>query len=135
MRAFRYAVLVGTALTSLAAHADVIETGANFPKPVVPGGNIFVGDQGGAGTLTINNGTQFTATGMFTGSSSNSNGTLTVDGSGTKVTLTGTGNVVRFDAGGSGVGTITISGGAVVDAGTAPGCSPGCGTEIGGSAG
>ncbi len=136
MRAFRYAVLLTTALTSFSAYADVIETGINFPEPVVPGGNVFVGNQGQPGTLTINNGTQFTTTGMFTGASANATGTLTVDGAGTRVTLTGTGNVERFDVGTSGNGSATISNGAVVDAASAPGCGPnGCGTEIGGSAG
>src|ERR1700742_7570 len=99
MRAFRYAVLLSTALTSFSAYADIIETGSNSPEPVVPGGNIFVGNNGQPGTLTINNGTQFTTTGMFTGASANATGTLTVDGAGTRVTLTGTGNVERFDIG------------------------------------
>src|SRR6185369_16456974 len=73
--------------------------------------------------------------GMFTGASNNSTGTLTVDGPGTLLTLAGTGNRERFDAGTSGNGTIIIRNGAVVDAASAPGCSPACGSEIGGSAG
>ena len=49
MRAFRYAVLLTTALCSFPAYADIIETGSNFPEPVVPGGNVFVGNQGQPG--------------------------------------------------------------------------------------
>jgi T5SS/PEP-CTERM-associated repeat protein len=53
------------------------------------------------------------------------NGTITIDGSGTKVTLNPVGQSDVLDSGNWGIGSVTISGGAVVDGTNTASCAPG----------
>jgi T5SS/PEP-CTERM-associated repeat protein len=108
------------------AHAQVSETGSNSPEPVVSGStNDYLIGNGAAGTLTINNGAQFTAGGLAAGAGGTGNGTITIDGAGTNATLHPQGATGPVDVGEWGIGTMTVSSGAVLDATDTSNCAPG----------
>lgn len=111
---WRAVVVVLAFLITTAAHADVTETGINHPEPVVSGttSDYTIGS-GGTGTLTIDDGTQFTAGSLTAGESGN--GTITIDGTGTTVTFNPVGTTNILQPGSWGTGSVTISGGAVVN--------------------
>ena len=134
-------LLIGAILlaTGRAAVAQVTETGANFPSPVVSGttDNYYIGS-GGTGTLSILGGSSFTAGSLSAGDGfdANANGTITIDGAGTKVTLNPQALTNILQSGNWGVGLITISGGAVVDGTNTAACSQGwCNSFVGNGAG
>lgn len=128
--AFSARSLIGAALLVSAgggiAQAGIGETGTNFPEPVVSGttNQYFIGN-GAAGTLTINGGITFTAGTLTAGNLGTGNGTITVDGIGTTVTLNPVGNVNVIQPGNWGIGSLTVSGGAVFDATNVASCSGG----------
>lgn len=124
-------------LMASTALADVVETGANSPVPIVSGvTNVTVGSLG-VGSLTINSASgpqTFTAGTLTTGGGATGNGTLTVTGATTTVSLGTTGqNVLQI--GNTGIGTATISGGATVTDIRVAANFGGNGTAIGNGAG
>ncbi len=111
------AILSAAAATGPAAWAGIAETGTNNPSGGPFAGQLnIIGSNGGTGTLTVDNGSSLSMTGVQAGSGGlTSNGTIVVDGAGTLVTLTGVGTgplVAGFD----GTGKVVVSGGALVDA-------------------
>lgn len=84
--------------------------------------NYSIGN-GAAGTLTINGGSSFTAGTLTAANGGTGNGTITVDGAGTTVTLNPVGNVNVIQPGNWGIGSLTVSGGAVFDATNVASCS------------
>ncbi len=131
---FIWAILLAT---GNAAIAQVTETGANFPEPVVSGttNNYSIGWVG-VGTLSILGGSSFTAGSLSAGDRETGNGTITIDGSGTTVTLNPQGTTNILQPGNWGVGSVTISGGAAVDGTNAAGCAANwCNSFIGNGAG
>ena len=122
-----------------AAQAGIVETGTNFPEPVVSGttNNYSIGN-GAAGTLTINGGSTFTAGTLSAANGGTGNGTIVVDGLGTTVTRNPVGNVNVVQPGNWGIGSLTISGGAVFDATNVASCSVAlgwCGSFVASAAG
>ena len=117
-RAIRPGVLITTVLLAATniAHAGITETGVNFPEPVVSSttNNYSIG-HGAAGTLTINGGALFTAGALSAGDGGVGTGTITIDGSGTNVTFNPVGMTNILQPGNWGIGSVTISRGAVVD--------------------
>jgi T5SS/PEP-CTERM-associated repeat protein len=115
------------------ANAACNATGVNFPGS--PGAvcvsgttqQYIIGNVG-TGTLTIDNGPPsplFTAGGLSAGNGGTGNGTITIDGSGTTVTLNPVGQINVLEAGEWGIGTVMISGVAVVDGTNTAGCAVG----------
>lgn len=115
---------------SLDFGTDAIYIGNSAPGSF----SALAGAQLTAGALSIaNGGVPYVPANPGTGDpASGSWGNVTFGGAGTAVTLTGTQN--RLEVGNWGTGTLTVSGGALVDAASAP-CASGCGAFIGNGAG
>jgi T5SS/PEP-CTERM-associated repeat protein len=131
--------LIGAIVLSTAdvAVAQITATGTNFPEPVTNGttNNYTIG-WGGVGTLSILGGSSFTAGSLDAGDLGTGNGTITIDGSGTTVTLNPQGMTNILQPGNWGVGSVTISGGAVVDGTNTAGCAANwCNSFVGNGAG
>ena len=77
------------------------------------------------GTLTVDAGSKFTLGGMTYAAGSASFASGLIDGPGTVVDLIGSGN--RLEVGNSGTGSLTVSGGAVVNGRALSGAAANCG--------
>jgi hypothetical protein len=118
--------LVAAAFLTIAncADAQVTATGTNFPLPVVSGtvNNYSIGN-GAAGALTIQGGSLFTAGALAAGDLGTGNGAIIIDGVGTTVTLSPQGTTNILQPGNWGIGSVTVSGGAIVDGTNVAACA------------
>jgi hypothetical protein len=132
-----FSILAVSVAAANIADASVVETGTNNPEPVASGtANDYSIGWGATGTLTINGGTQFTTGSLSAGDRGTGNGTILIDGAGTKVTFNPVGQTNVLQPGNWGIGSVTISGGAIVDGTNVASCAAGwCSSFISNGAG
>lgn len=111
---------------------SAVPTDANEPNFVVSG-SLLVGD-GADGSFSALAGSNLTADQLAFGNGGTWVGTMTVTGPSTFVSVVASMGT-RMDVGGWGTGTLDVSGGAKVDAASAPCSDGGCYTFIGNAAG
>ncbi len=147
------AAVLGLMLTSSQAHAAYYDFSGSvntFPTNVFPidpgiaaldlGPATFLSvGNGGAGSFSALAGAQFSAGGVSVADGQGT-GTATFTGAGTVAVLSGSTGAVRLSVGNWGTGTLTVSGGALIDAAqNAAGCdttNPAfCSSGVGGGAG
>jgi T5SS/PEP-CTERM-associated repeat protein len=81
-------------------------------------GNLYVGNAGGSGTLSVTNGGALTSSGANIGYSSGSTGVVTIHGAGSTWTNSGGLCVGGFSGSGNGNGTLNVTGGGALTNGS-----------------